>query len=71
MTGLWHRLVCVTLNRNAIRETVHGALGYRCGCGLWRPVVRRSDAERSKVVRPAHERLKARPRALNLVRRRA
>lgn len=52
---IWHRLVCIPLNRNAIRETVDGVLGFRCGCGLWRPVMERHESERLNSPRPAHE----------------
>lgn len=49
---------CIMFGRNTVRETVDGVLCYRCECGHVEPLIRRSDAERAKMVtmKPAHER---------------
>ncbi len=49
----WH-----LFERNVIRETVDGIKGFRCECGHWEPIIRRSDDELAEriVTAPAHER---------------
>ncbi len=69
---LWHRVVCIPFNRSALRETVGGVLGFRCPCGLWRPVVARyQDELMSAVPRPSHEQLKAKRQKFSIVKKRA
>lgn len=67
---VWHRVWCLPMERNTIRETVDGVLGYRCGCGHWAAVVtRHPDDLMAAVPRPAHERYRVTRRRLRLAER--
>lgn len=71
--SLWHDLWCRFLDRNTVRETVDGVLGFRCDCGEWTPAVTRTPEERERFasIRPAHETLVIRKKRKPLFRRSA